>query len=444
MTTDICGKTQQMSSDEVNDVEIHKLSVGIMNKFDFDLTPRAGTAKDAVRLQAAFKARGFLVLSTFNDKTHEDIKSILGKVSKSKREAYGSVVIVALSHGLDGGQIAARDKFYSASDLREPFLGNPAFKDKPLIFIHQACRGKQKETFASRKSLSTFKNGDELYSGQNDILLAFGTLEGHESFRHKELGSFYIQKMCDILEKGDDIEILDLLTATNCAVIEDCAKNNERTEKYDKVQTATFKSTLLKRFVLSKCTTHEEELNSISDEIQTPEECYVSQPECEYRGLAIIFHDDNHKTEANKFLESMKELNFSCQTVDHEPTDRDFLNSFAAHLRATTGNDVIASVRFAQRKTTQEIDRPCNVIMSSTLRFRVDWSKEMLVHNGNALTVSSLFSYHLRDPVANFEYREKELEVLRNVLQNDSTKSRRYSVNVWVTGFGGLGKSQTV
>ncbi|KAF4513830.1 UNVERIFIED_CONTAM: hypothetical protein B566_EDAN016690, partial [Ephemera danica] len=121
-----------------------------------------------------------------------------------------------------------------------------------------------------------------------------------------------------------------------------------------------------------------------------------------------------------------------------------FLNSFAAHLRATKGNDIIASVQFAQRQTTQETDRPCNVIMSSTLRFQVDWSNEMLVHNDNALKVSPVFSYHLRDPVENFKYRTAELEVLCNVLQNDYTKSRRYSVNVWVTGFGGLGKSQTV
>ncbi|KAF4528921.1 hypothetical protein B566_EDAN010238 [Ephemera danica] len=314
----------------------HRGIVVVFNheKFDFDLEPRTGTTKDADRLQAAFKARGFLVLPTFNDKKHDEIKSILGNLSKrSTREAYGSVLIFALSHGLDGGRIAAKDKFYSASDLREPFLDNPAFKNKPLIFVHQACRGKQKETFASRKSPSAYKNGDELYSGQNDILLAFGTLEGHESFRHKELGSFYIQKMCDILEKGDDIEILDLLTATNCAVIKDCAKERDREKTFDKVQTATFKSSLLKRFVLSKCSTHVAEMNLASDEIQTPVECDEPQQKCEYRGPAIIFHDENHKTEANKFLESLKELNFSCQTVDHEPTDRELTNlSVNLHL----------------------------------------------------------------------------------------------------------------
>ncbi|KAF4528920.1 hypothetical protein B566_EDAN010237 [Ephemera danica] len=408
-------------------------------KFDFDLEPRAGTTKDADRLQAAFKSRGFLVLPTFNDKSHAEIKSILGKASKVKREAYGSVLIFALSHGLDGGQIAARDKFYSASDLREPFLDNPAFKDKPLIFVHQATtkRNLLVENLHLRTKMGTSFIPDKMTS----FSLSRHLRVGHKSYRHKTEGSFYIQKMCDILEKNNDIEILDLLTAANCSVIDSCAAVKEKMETFDKVQTATFKSTLLKRFFLR---TNEAELNSISDKRQTPVECYVPQPECQYRGAAIIFHDENHKSEAIEFLESMKELNFSCQPVDHEPSDRDFLHSFAAHLRTSKGSDVIASVRFAQRNTSQEIHRPCNVIMSSTLRFRIDCSKEMLVHDDNALKVSSVFSYHVRDPVANFQHRTKELEIMCNVLQSNASKMRRFSINMWLSGFGGLGKSQTV
>jgi hypothetical protein len=58
-------------------------------------------------------------------------------VSLAKREEYGSVVIAVLTHGERGGQIAAKDGFYSALELRTPFHGNSAYQGKPKVFLQQ-------------------------------------------------------------------------------------------------------------------------------------------------------------------------------------------------------------------------------------------------------------------------------------------------------------------
>jgi hypothetical protein len=41
----------------------------------------------------------------------------------------------------------------------------------------------------------------------------------------------------------------------------------------------------------------------------------------EFRGPAILFHDESHTNEAQKLSNTLKALNFRCQTLPHEPTD---------------------------------------------------------------------------------------------------------------------------
>lgn len=55
---------------------------------------------------------------------------------------YSCLVIVILSHGKANDSIAATDGLYNLNELiLYPILDIPSLKDKPKIFIIQACKG---------------------------------------------------------------------------------------------------------------------------------------------------------------------------------------------------------------------------------------------------------------------------------------------------------------
>lgn len=134
-------------------------------------------------------------------------------------------VCVLLSHG-EEGIVFGTDKPVQIKDLSDCFKADrcPTLVGKPKIFIIQACRGLQTDS-GVKIHVTPDQHVDETDgpSGQTiklpveaDFLFAYSTVPGYFSWRNGANGSWFIQALCETLEKmGESLEIRKLLTIVN-------------------------------------------------------------------------------------------------------------------------------------------------------------------------------------------------------------------------------------
>ncbi|XP_005185424.2 caspase-3 [Musca domestica] len=230
---------------------------------------RAGTEKDRDDMQATLLKFGFDV-RVYNDLTFAEVTETLKATSKEDHSQNDCLVVVVMSHGLEG-KVYARDMAYPVERLWNPFLGQncKSLIDKPKLFFIQACRGENLEkpvTYTRFAPMSRAldatpaKPQPVTYAIPNtaDILVMYSTFEKYYSFRNVENGSWFIQTFCEVFnhaaattalsEKG--AELLRLLTAINRLVAYDYQSNAKVEALNQMKEMPNFMSTLTKIFYL--------------------------------------------------------------------------------------------------------------------------------------------------------------------------------------------------
>lgn len=173
-----------------------------------------------------------------------------------------ALIVVILSHGLENDMLMAADCSFHLYDLINMFTPDelPEMAKRPKMFIIQACRGKQIDSGTLLKAAKfTYDQIDSAsletvfkYPSHADICIAFSSHHGHYSFRNAE-GSWFVQSLCDVLEKTDlsGNHWLDILTATNEEVT-NRASNSDNVKFDDKKQISSFYTTFTQKFYLKK------------------------------------------------------------------------------------------------------------------------------------------------------------------------------------------------
>ena len=134
-----------------------------------------------------------------------------------------------MSHGQDG-KIAGIDdqEIELKKEVMGPFKKNMSLTGKPKLFFIQACRGhnqmvwntKQKDLNIEVDSYTPQNEesvGDKIKTpSEADFLYSYATVEGYWAFRESNSGSWYIQILCDVIDReGDRQHLLDMLTEVN-------------------------------------------------------------------------------------------------------------------------------------------------------------------------------------------------------------------------------------
>ena len=142
----------------------------------------------------------------------EDVAEKYG--CQTDHSAFNAFVMIVMSHGedndcilgVDGRKVFVKDLMIQFQELKCPSL-----KEKPKVFIIQACRGSRREVY--KKSCSqavastSTEEDDELYDSfspdstlprsvfprEFDFVLAFATVPGYVSWRSPKDGTFFIQ-----------------------------------------------------------------------------------------------------------------------------------------------------------------------------------------------------------------------------------------------------------
>jgi len=235
----------------------------IINNRDFDprtgMGLRNGTDVDAENLMLRFKELGFEVVIHQNQKA-EEIKSIFQSLSRedhSSRAAFGCAI---LSHG-EEGVIYGTDRQLDIENITKPFRGDrcKSLVGKPKIFFIQACRGNDLMDGVPVPESGPFMTDareediTERLPVESDFLIAYSVVPGYFSWRNSLKGSWFIQALCNCLDKfGKSLDLLKLLVRVNKRVALDFESNTSNRDMHKKKQIPCITCMLTKDLYLVK------------------------------------------------------------------------------------------------------------------------------------------------------------------------------------------------
>ncbi|XP_028406998.1 caspase-3-like [Dendronephthya gigantea] len=168
-----------------------------------------------------------------DDLTAREMKDLFQTILTGDFSSYDAFICFISSHGVKEG-ILGVDGYplglITVKDITDQFTkGSRTLAGKPKIFFTQNCRGRQKNIGiplheegddGHRENLVDMENHfDEtpvtLPTGA-DMLVAYSTVDGYESYRSTENGSWFIIKLLEVLKKhAHSMSLTDMLAIVN-------------------------------------------------------------------------------------------------------------------------------------------------------------------------------------------------------------------------------------
>ncbi|XP_024138660.1 caspase-3 [Oryzias melastigma] len=194
----------------------------IINNKNFEkntnMGSRTGTDKDAGNAFKTFTKLGYKT-KIYNDQTMDQMKELFRKMSSQDHSKYASFACVILSHG-EEGVIYGTDGPVLFDKLIEGMKGNGCrtLVGKPKLFFIQACRG---SLFDEGLEIEHDAREDESEKIplEADFLYAYSTTPGYYSWRSTANGSWFIQSLCEMLEKfSKTLDLMRIMTRVNYKV----------------------------------------------------------------------------------------------------------------------------------------------------------------------------------------------------------------------------------
>nr|APY24037.1 caspase 8 [Corbicula fluminea] len=174
------------------------------------MPPRMGTERDAQSLQYIFEKLGFIVRRRDNMKETEMMSYLIDIAHNVDHRNFDCFVCCILTHGVLGYLYGSNGRLISIKDLTATFQANrcQTLAGKPKLFFIQACQGRDKmegghieKDMPTPMSPDTDNEGGEMIPNEADFLLGYATVPGYVSFRSRNHGSWYIRKLCELLDK---------------------------------------------------------------------------------------------------------------------------------------------------------------------------------------------------------------------------------------------------
>uniref|UniRef100_A0A1I8JD17 ANK_REP_REGION domain-containing protein n=1 Tax=Macrostomum lignano TaxID=282301 RepID=A0A1I8JD17_9PLAT len=177
---------------------------------------RKGSQFDVERVSELFSKLGFIIDVCKKDLTADEIENYLDCVRNWKElERHGAFVCFLMTHGREDCIVGSDGKPCKIFDLTKKFQPKlcSSLAGKPKIFFVQACRGLEKdELLVKRETIDNaggrFEGTSVLYPSNSDFLIFYATPRGQVAFRDENTGSYFIQTVCELIEKYYKIEDL--------------------------------------------------------------------------------------------------------------------------------------------------------------------------------------------------------------------------------------------
>ncbi|XP_011499428.1 PREDICTED: caspase-1-like isoform X2 [Ceratosolen solmsi marchali] len=226
--------------------------------FDMGFETREGSSADARRIELTFQGLGFTV-EICDDYEHSSIINKINKLSEEDHTENDCICIFVLTHGLQNDFICAKDVVYKLDSIWKPFTADrcSTLAGKPKLFFFQACRGDKLDGGVKMQRSGTTETDSSTTSYKipthADFLFAHSTVEGFFSWRNPEEGTWFVQSLCDVIDKhASTTDLSKMLTMTARKVATDFASyNNLDPTLHDQKQVPSVTSMLIRDLYFS-------------------------------------------------------------------------------------------------------------------------------------------------------------------------------------------------
>ncbi|XP_017762123.1 PREDICTED: caspase-like [Eufriesea mexicana] len=186
--------------------------------FDWVGSERKGSNFDVKMISRTFRSLGF-ELDPCHNLSYSKIMEKVDELCKENHKDCDCICFFILTHGSEENWVRARDVSYQIRDIWKKFTADncPSLASKPKLFFIQACRGTKNEKPVRGRSVTDSSKNEEIYNipSHADFLYASSTVEGFNSRRDPEKGTWYIQTLCEVIQDHwRDTDLLRMLTIT--------------------------------------------------------------------------------------------------------------------------------------------------------------------------------------------------------------------------------------
>ncbi|XP_044753113.1 caspase-8 [Coccinella septempunctata] len=176
------------------------------------LHKRSGSEVDLHRLKSVFENRNFEVTPKENLSHLKMISELQNMIESIDKKTCSCLFVIILSHGDEGVVYCANSCYVEISTIIE-IMSHKKLIHIPKVLILQTCQGPILQNVYDEE-LTTDGNSSNGADPKSPNFLVFSsTVPGFASIRHKKKGSWFIQALCDQIEKyADKKHFLDICT----------------------------------------------------------------------------------------------------------------------------------------------------------------------------------------------------------------------------------------
>ena len=214
---------QESSASELDEVVI-KVKTGyvlLVHNYIFPSrtnVARLGSEKDVKNLKSLFDDFGFRGSGVHENLTADELMKVLQDTSEKDFLKYDCFFCVIMSHGSQDGIFGVDDKVVHVDAITSMFRRNecPSLEGKPKVFLIQACRGIQQDMVPVEADSDVTSMPYPMLPSDADFLICFSSAPGYQSYRQRELGSWFLSTVVKVFRKYAHSEhLMDMMLRVN-------------------------------------------------------------------------------------------------------------------------------------------------------------------------------------------------------------------------------------
>ena len=178
---------------------------------------RTGSNDDVANLTNLFDDLGFRS-RTCDNLTSSEMLKLLGETSEKDFSRYDCFVCVILSHGSKDGIYGTDDQIIKLEAITSLFRRDecPSLIGKPKMFLIQACRGNRQDRVAVESDSDPIVFSNPSLPADADFLICFASAPGHQSYRQRFCGSWFISAVFNVFKEFANREhVVDMMLRVN-------------------------------------------------------------------------------------------------------------------------------------------------------------------------------------------------------------------------------------
>lgn len=202
------------------------------------LPDRPGAQNDKTKVLAFCGRIG--IYYNRDDLTAGEMIEVCESFSQTQFGLYDALLVFISSHGDEGDVIYGTDgNSITINDVLSKFIGKVSLANKPKLFFMQNCRGRSADRGRDTVQADSPPTSPARIPFEADMLVAYSTVDGYESYRDVTQGSWFITVLMEVLNERDHgMNLTDLLSIVN--------KRVARLDYRGRKQMSCFESTLRK------------------------------------------------------------------------------------------------------------------------------------------------------------------------------------------------------